>query len=66
VHGDESLRVLALHHVNTLDAKLAEQANRPISRRETTLVHTRNPSPRTDGTVPGNQPCDGAFGFGAL
>jgi hypothetical protein len=47
-----------LHHVGTLDAKLAEQANHPISRRDTTLVHTRTPSSRTDGHRWSNTPAD--------
>ena len=34
-----------LHHVGTLDAKLAEQANHPISRRDTTLVHANPLAP---------------------
>jgi hypothetical protein len=41
-----------------LNAKLAEQANDPISRRDTTLVHTRTPSPRTDGPGWSDTPAD--------
>jgi hypothetical protein len=44
--------------VGTLDAKLVEQANHPIRRRDTTLVHTRTPSPRTDGHRWSNTPAD--------
>jgi len=47
-----------LHHVGTLDAKLAEQASDPISRRETTFVHTRTPSARTDGPGWSGTPTD--------